>query len=97
MGKQPAGSRHKEGRVYATLNGYRFDDFSPYVYRSDDYGKTWKDLQNNLPDEAVNILIEDPENPALIYAGTDHGAYISMNSGKDWNPVNDLPNVAVMI
>lgn len=88
-------SGHQQGRVYAALNGYRFDDFNTYIYRSDDYGQTWIDLQGNLPDEAVNILIEDPVNPELVYVGTDHGAYVSMNSGKDWHPVNDLPNVAV--
>lgn len=88
-------SRHEEGRVYVALNGYRFDDFSTHIYRSDDYGKTWIDLQGNLPDEAVNILIEDPVNPELLYVGTDHGAYVSMNGGERWSPVNDLPNVAV--
>lgn len=88
-------SRHEEGRVYAALNGYRFDDFSTHIYRSDDYGKTWTDLQGNLPDEAVNILIEDPVNPELLYVGTDHGAYVSMNGGEHWSPINDLPNVAV--
>lgn len=88
-------SRHQEGRVYISLNGYRFDDFSTHLYRSDDFGKTWESLQGNLPDEAVNIIIEDPVSPELLYTGTDHGAYISMDSGKSWNPVNELPNVAV--
>ncbi|WP_224997720.1 YCF48-related protein [Cesiribacter sp. SM1] len=87
-------SRHQEGRVYATLTGYRFDDFRAYLYRSDDYGKTWQSIKGNLPEEAVNIVIEDPVQPHLLYAGTDHGAYISLDGGTNWNPINELPNVA---
>ncbi|WP_017731368.1 WD40/YVTN/BNR-like repeat-containing protein [Nafulsella turpanensis] len=88
-------SAHEEGTVYLALNGYRFDDFNTYIYRSDDYGQNWEEIQGNLPDEAVNVLIEDPVNPSLLYAGTDHGAYISMNRGDKWHPITDLPNVAV--
>ena len=88
-------SAHEEGIVYLALNGYRFDDFNTYLYRSDDYGQSWTNIQANMPDEAVNILIEDPVNPSLLYAGTDHGAYISLKRGGEWHPITDLPNVAV--
>lgn len=87
-------SRHQEGRVYATLTGYRFDDFRAYLYRSDDWGKTWHSIKGNMPEEAVNIVIEDPVQPDLLYAGTDHGAYISLDGGTNWAPINQLPNVA---
>ncbi|MBW3544773.1 MAG: glycosyl hydrolase, partial [Bacteroidetes bacterium] len=87
-------SRHQQGRVYATLTGYRFDDFRAYLYRSDDWGKTWKSIKGNLPEEAVNIVIEDPVAPNLLYAGTDHGAYLSLNGGNSWHAINQLPNVA---
>src|SRR5205823_3204922 len=55
-------SRYKEPRVYATLNGYRFDDFSPYLYVSEDYGNTWTQLGKDLPLEPINVIREDPKN-----------------------------------
>ena len=79
-----------------TLNGYRSDDFTVYVYRSDDYGKTWANISNNIPTSPVNVIREDSENPDLVYVGTDNGAYASFNQGKDWFPFHKgLPNVAV--
>ena len=60
-------SQHKKERVYAALNGYRNDDFKAYVYMSDDYGKTWKDISSNLPNTAaVNVIKEDSENELKI-------------------------------
>ncbi len=85
-------SQHKEGRVYATLNGYRFDDFAPYVYVSDDFGITWKDISGNLPLEPVNVLREDNKKDSLIYIGTDGGLYVSHNIGNNYNAwKNGLP------
>lgn len=89
-------SSHKKNRVYLTLNGYRWDDFSPYVYMSDDYGTSWQDISSNLPLSSVNVIKEDPENPAILYLGTDNGAYTSFDNGASWNPFYEgLPNVAV--
>ena len=89
-------SRHKKELVYVTLNGYRSDDFTVYVYRSDDYGKTWENISNNIPTSPVNVIREDSENPNLLYVGTDNGAYASFNQGKEWFPFHKgLPNVAV--
>ena len=89
-------SEHKKERVYVTLNGYRSDDFTVYVYRSDDYGKTWENISNNIPTSPVNVIREDSENPNLLYVGTDNGAYASFNQGKEWFPFHKgLPNVAV--
>lgn len=89
-------SQHKKERVYVTLNGYRSDDFTVYVYRSDDYGKTWENISNNIPTSPVNVIREDSENPNLLYVGTDNGAYASFNQGKEWFPFHKgLPNVAV--
>jgi photosystem II stability/assembly factor-like uncharacterized protein len=88
-------SQHKEARVYVTLNGYRFDNFAPFVYMSEDYGKTWvqvgKDLptgQAGLPNEPVNVIREDPKNDSIIYVGTDGGLYVSFDRGNTfmmWN------------
>ena len=74
-------SHHAEGRVYATLNGYRYDHFDAYVYRSDNYGRTWTRLGTDLPEEPVNVVLEDPLMEDLLYVGTDHGLYLSLDRG----------------
>ena len=93
-------SQHKEARVYVTLNGYRFDNFAPYVYVSDDYGKTWIQIGKDLPNEPVNVIREDPKNDSILYVGTDGGLYVSLDKGNSfmmWNkglpksvPVHDI-------
>ncbi|MCH2193390.1 glycosyl hydrolase [Kordia sp.] len=89
-------SSHKKERVYATLNGYRWDNFESYIYMSDDYGQTWKSIANGIPASPVNVIKEDPENESVLYVGTDNGAYASLDMGKTWQPFhNGLPNVAV--
>jgi hypothetical protein len=89
-------SQHKKERVYATLNGYRFDDFEVYVYMSEDYGSTWKAISSNIPTSPVNVIREDTENEHILYLGTDNGAYVSFNNGTNWEVFSKgLPNVAV--
>ncbi|HEY1112048.1 MAG TPA: hypothetical protein VGE66_00745 [Chitinophagaceae bacterium] len=93
-------SRHKESRVYTSLNGYRFDDFAPYLYVSEDYGTSWNKVGRDLPAEPVNVVKEDPKNENIIYVGTDGGLYVSFNRGQSfmmWNaglpksvPVHDI-------
>ncbi|MCY4672779.1 MAG: glycosyl hydrolase [Bacteroidetes bacterium] len=89
-------SNHELGRVYVTLNGYRWDHFAPYVYRSDDFGQTWEALHAGLPMEPVNVILEDPENPALLYLGTDNGLYVSIDGGASFMSMqNGLPHAPV--
>jgi photosystem II stability/assembly factor-like uncharacterized protein len=92
-------SAHVQGRVYATLNGYRNDDFSAYLYVSENYGTNWERIGNNLPAEPLNVVREDPSNPNLLFAGSDHGVYVSLDRGQTFNaldgalpatPVHDL-------
>ncbi len=91
-----AASTHKEGRVYASLNGYRWDNFQPMVYVSDDYGNTWKNISSNLPMEPVNVVKEDPEKENILYVGTDHGVYVSLDGGKNYHAFAEgLPNTPV--
>ena len=59
-------SQHKEGRVYITLNGYRYDHFLPYLYVSDDFGETWKQIGKDLPDEPLNVVSEDPKYDSIF-------------------------------
>ncbi len=89
-------SKHQEGRVYASLNGYRWDDFNSYVYRSDDYGDTWTHIGLALPNEPINVIKEDPKNENIIYVGSDHGTYVSLDQGNSYMSIsNDIPHVAV--
>jgi photosystem II stability/assembly factor-like uncharacterized protein len=85
-------SQHKESRVYTSLNGYRFDDFTPYLYSSDDYGTTWTRIGMDLPAEPINVVKEDPKNENIIYVGTDGGLYVSFNKGQSFMMwMNGLP------
>jgi photosystem II stability/assembly factor-like uncharacterized protein len=89
-------SKYAEGRVYAVLNGYRYDDFRPYLYLSDNYGETWTALGQDLPLEPLNVVKEDPSNPDILYVGSDHGLYLSLDRGKSFQLMNNgLPAVAV--
>ncbi|APA64399.1 WD40/YVTN/BNR-like repeat-containing protein [Maribacter sp. 1_2014MBL_MicDiv] len=89
-------SKHNENRVYATLNGYRSDDFTPYVFVSDDKGSTWKNISNNIPTSAVNVIVEDPENENLLFVGTNNGLYVSLDRGTTWQSFqNGMPYVAI--
>lgn len=92
-------SGFEEGTVYVTLNGYRNDHFRPYVYMSENYGQNWQNISSNLPDEPVNVIKEDPMDGDILYIGTDHGTYISLDKGKNFmvfaadipkTPVHDL-------
>ncbi len=88
-------SQHSKARVYATLNGYRWDDFKVYAYVSDDYGKTWNSISGNITMSPVNVIREDPENENLLYLGTDDSAYVSFNRGNTWELFSKgLPKVA---
>lgn len=89
-------SAFEEGRVYLSLNGYRWDDFRSLVYVSEDYGASWQRIGEDLPLEPVNVVKEDPTNPNLLYVGTDHGLYFSLDRGKSFQAFsNNLPAVAV--
>jgi photosystem II stability/assembly factor-like uncharacterized protein len=92
-------SAYERGRVYASLSGYRNDDFGSYLYVSEDFGKNWTKIGTDLPAEPINVVKEDPINPNLIYVGSDHGLYFSLDKGttfmriaKDFpaTPVHDL-------
>jgi photosystem II stability/assembly factor-like uncharacterized protein len=89
-------SSHNKSRVYASLNGYRNDDFSPYLFVSEDYGATWEAVDSGLPMQPINVVLEDPHNEELLFVGNDHGLYAGLHRGKYWIPFNNgMPAVAV--
>ena len=81
-------SHHDEKVIYVSLDGYRWDNFSPYLFKSKNYGKTWESISSNLPDSPINVVIEDNLNKNILYVGNDHGVYISLDQGKTWEPFN---------
>ncbi|MCB0824970.1 MAG: glycosyl hydrolase [Armatimonadetes bacterium] len=92
-------STHKKGRIYCTQNGYRQDEWTPYVWASDDNGETWTSIAANLPFEPVNTIREDSTDENILYVGTDMGVYVSLDRGASWmtygtgiphTPVHDL-------
>ena len=88
-------SQHKKERVYATLNGYRNDNFNSYVFVSEDFGNTWTSISNGLS-QAVNVIVEDSANENILYVGTDNGLFISLDKGITWQDFsNEMPKVAV--
>jgi photosystem II stability/assembly factor-like uncharacterized protein len=88
-------SQHKKERVYATLNGYRNDNFNSYVFVSEDLGNTWTSISNGLS-QSVNVIVEDSANENILYVGTDNGLFISIDKGSTWqNFSNGMPKVAV--
>ena len=89
-------SKHQKNRVYVALNGYRNDDFKPYLFVSEDKGTTWKSISNNLPNFPINVIKEDPENEKLLFVGNDNGVFVSLDGGNVWQEFQkDLPKVAV--
>lgn len=87
-------SPHDQATAYVSLNGYRFDEFKTYIYKTTDYGKTWESIKGNLPDDVANIIVQDPKHPDLLYAGLDHGTFVSFDDGRQWHLLNGVPNAA---
>ncbi len=89
-------SRHERDRAYASLNGYRDDDVTAYLYVTEDLGATWTSISAGLPAEPINVVREDPVNARVLYVGTDRGAYASLDRGMTWQALPaGMPNVPV--
>jgi photosystem II stability/assembly factor-like uncharacterized protein len=80
-------SKFDENTVYVSQSGYREDDWSAYLWKSTDKGKTWTSVVGNLPAETINVVREDPKNKDILYVGTDMGVYITFNGGTTWEPL----------
>ena len=82
---------------YVAGTKYKTGDFAPYLYKTNDYGKTWTKITNGINSEHfTRVLREDPKQKGLLYAGTETGMYISFNDGKNWKPFQlNLPIVPI--
>lgn len=89
-------SSHVAGRAYVAKSGYKFDDFRPYLYRTDDFGHSWRNIAGDLPDAPIDVVYEDPVNPDLIFVGNDSGLFVSITGGGHWVKMNNnMPNIPV--
>jgi hypothetical protein len=85
--------------VYVSFDNHRENDFKPYLFVSNDYGRTFKSIVNNLPSDGIDfvqVIKEDPYNRDLLFVGTDLGAYVSTTRGTSWQKfMTGLPTVPV--
>lgn len=90
-------SAHQEGVAYIATTRYKFNDHTPGLYKTENYGKTWKLISNGIPDGAyTRVVREDPNRKGLLLAGTEKGIYISFNDGVNWERFQlNLPDVPI--
>jgi photosystem II stability/assembly factor-like uncharacterized protein len=90
-------SPHKPGAAYIAAKNYLQEDRAPYIFRTDDYGKTWTKIVNGISaGDYVHAVREDIKRQGLLYAGTEHGIYISFDDGEHWQSLSlNLPDTQV--
>ena len=90
-------SHHTRGLAYATVDGHRMAKYSPWVFKTTDYGKSWTRISNNLPEgHPLYTVKEDLKNPSLLFTGSEFAIFYSLNGGTSWTKMNNnLPTVAV--
>jgi photosystem II stability/assembly factor-like uncharacterized protein len=88
---------HREGAAYLAATRYKSDDFAPYLYRTEDWGRSWKKITKGIDELHFTRAIRvDPERQGLLYAGTESGLYVSLDDGKSWETMQlDLPIVPI--
>jgi photosystem II stability/assembly factor-like uncharacterized protein len=90
-------SPHDPATAYIAATMYKWDDNKPYLYRTNDYGKTWKKITNGIPETTfTRVIREDPNKRGLLYAGTETGMYVSFDNGDHWQSMQlNLPIVPI--
>jgi photosystem II stability/assembly factor-like uncharacterized protein len=90
-------SLHRPGTLFVAANRYQVDDRQPYVFKTQDYGKTWTKIINGIADgHFARAVREDPMRQGLLFLGTEHGVYFSSNDGEVWQPLQlKLPDTPI--
>jgi photosystem II stability/assembly factor-like uncharacterized protein len=92
-------SRHRDGTAYVVFDFHQVNNRDPFVYRTNDYGRTWKSLSATIPRSMhsyAHAIKEDPVRPGLLFLGTENAIYVSFDDGETWQPLqNNLPRAPV--
>ena len=92
-------SRYAAGTAYITIDFHQVNNRDPFIYKTTDYGKTWKSIVNGIPKSMLSyakVIYEDPKRRGMLYAGTENAIYVSFDDGELWQPLqNDLPHAPV--
>nr|WP_293302046.1 glycosyl hydrolase [Allomuricauda sp.] len=92
-------SRFKKGTAYISVDLHQMGDFDPYVYKTSDYGESWKLVSGTVPKSVhsfAHVIKEDPKREGMLYLGVDNGIYVSTNDGQSWMRLrNNLPPAPV--
>ncbi len=89
-------SRFAAGTAYVTRNGRRFDEMTPVVLKTTDFGATWTSIAGNLTDRAVDVIVEDLADPDILYIGSHKGVHVSVDGGRRWVSLKgNMPTVPV--
>ncbi len=90
-------SAHAKGTAYLAANRYQLNDYTPYLYKTTDYGQSWTRITNGIPaSEFTRVIREDPVRAGLLYAGTERGVWVSFDDGAHWQRLQrNLPPVPV--
>ncbi len=90
-------SPHDPATAYIAVTGYKLNDFTPHIYKTNDYGSSWVKIVNGIPDDTfARTVREDPDRRGLLYAGTETGVFVSFDDGTLWLPLqNNLPEVPI--
>lgn len=90
-------SPHDAGTAYVAATRYKHDDFRPFIFKTSDYGKSWKKIVNGIPaGEYTRVVREDPNKKGLLYCGTERGVYVSFDDGTNWQSLQmNLPVVPI--
>jgi photosystem II stability/assembly factor-like uncharacterized protein len=82
--------------VYAAVNRIRCDDMRPHIYKTNDGGKTWKEIVNGLPNDPINVVREDPVRKGLLFAGSERAVYVSFDDGENWQSLRlNMPATSI--
>jgi hypothetical protein len=94
-----APSRYDAGTAYITVDFHQVNNRDPFIYKTTDYGKTWKSIVNGIPKSMLSyakVIYEDPKRRGMLYVGTENAIYVSFDDGELWQPLqNDLPHAPV--